>query len=79
MWKRVSAWSDDTLLTAFQRMRQPSLAVPVIEEARGACWTNRICVKVHTDPTRFHALQDTMMQTLETLPPSPASRLTKRP
>jgi cystathionine beta-synthase len=70
----VSVNPDDTLLTAFQRMRQAEVSqVPVIEGGRvvGLLDESDLLLKVHSDPTRFHALaQDTMMQTLETLPPS---------
>jgi cystathionine beta-synthase len=47
--------------------------VPVLEGGRvvGLLDESDLLLKVHTDPTRFHALaKDTMMQTLETLPPS---------
>ncbi len=69
----VSVGPDDTLLTAFQRMRQAEVSqVPVIDGERvvGLLDESDLLLKVHTDPTRFHALaKDTMIQTLETLPP----------
>jgi cystathionine beta-synthase len=70
----VSVNPDDTLLTAFQRMRQAEVSqVPVIEGGRvvGLLDESDLLLKVHSDPSRFHALaRDTMMQALETLPPS---------
>ena len=70
----VSVNPDDTLLTAFQRMRQAEVSqVPVIEADRvvGLLDESDLLLKVHADPTQFRALAgETMMQTLETLPPS---------
>ena len=65
---------DDTLLTAFQRMRQAEISqVPVIEADRviGLLDESDILLKVHADPTKFRALAgETMTQALEILPPS---------
>jgi len=70
----VSVNPDDTLLTAFQRMRQAEVSqVPVIEQDRvvGLLDESDILLKVHGDATHFRALaRDTMTQALETLAPS---------
>jgi len=70
----VSVNPDDTLLTAFQRMRQAEVSqLPVIQGDRviGLLDESDILLKVHADPTQFRALAgETMTQALETLPPS---------
>ncbi len=70
----ISVNPDDTLLTAFQRMRQAEVSqVPVVEGERvvGLLDESDILLKVHGDATHFRALaRDTMTQALETLPPS---------
>ncbi len=70
----VSVNPDDTLLTAFQRMRQAEVSqLPVIQGDRviGLLDESDILLKVHADPTQFRALAgETMTQALETLPPA---------
>ncbi len=70
----ITVSPDDTLLTAFQRMRMADISqVPVVE--RGHCLgvldESDLLVAVHADPQRFHApVSSAMTSRLETVPAS---------
>jgi cystathionine beta-synthase len=71
----VSVGPNDTLLTAFKRMRTGDVSqVPVVDEngrAIGILDESDVLVKVHRDPTHFNdPVQRAMTNKLETLPPS---------
>jgi cystathionine beta-synthase len=63
---------DDTLLTAFQRMRMAEISqVPVIEDRRcvGVLDESDLLLAVHGDSTRFHSpVRGAMTSRLETVP-----------
>jgi cystathionine beta-synthase len=69
----VSVAPDDTLLTAFQRMRLADVSqLPVLKDRKlaGVIDESDLLMKVHDDPTQFREPVDTAMTTkLETLPP----------
>jgi cystathionine beta-synthase len=71
----VSVGPDDTLLTAFKRMRAADISqVPVLDEkgrAIGILDESDLLVKVHRDPTHFNdPVRMAMTDRLETLAPS---------
>jgi cystathionine beta-synthase len=67
----ITVTPDDTLLTAFQRMRMADISqVPVIEEARcvGVLDESDLLLAVHGDADRFHSpVRDAMTSRLETI------------
>jgi len=69
----VSVAPDDTLLTAFQRMRLADVSqLPVLDGTRlvGVIDESDLLLTVHTDPTRFRApVASAMTQAPSTLPP----------
>jgi cystathionine beta-synthase len=70
----ISAGPDDTLLTAFKRMRAADVSqVPVVDEngrAVGILDESDLLVKVHRDPNQFNELvKSAMTDRLETLSP----------
>jgi cystathionine beta-synthase len=69
----VSVGPDDTLLTAFARMRAADVSqLPVLQGERlvGVMDESDLLLSVHADPARFHsAVSTAMTTTLETLPP----------
>jgi cystathionine beta-synthase len=70
----VSVGPQDTLLTAFRRMRSADVSqVPVVDEkgrAVGILDESDVLVKVHRDPTHFNdTVKSAMTDRLETLPP----------
>ena len=70
----VSVAPDDTLLTAFQRMRLADVSqLPVLQGARlvGVIDESDLLFKVHADAAHFHELVSTAMSAgPQTLPPS---------
>src|SRR6266566_3861693 len=71
----VSVGPDDSLLTAFKRMRQADVSqVPVVDEkgrAIGILDESDVLVKVHRDATHFNdPVRNAMTDRLETLPPN---------
>jgi len=71
----ISVGPDDTLLTAFKRMRSSDVSqLPVLNgegRAIGIIDESDLLVKVHRDPTTFNDLvKDAMTDRLETLSPS---------
>ncbi len=70
----ISVGPEDTLLTAFKRMRSADVSqVPVVDErgrAIGILDESDLLVKVHRDPTHFNELvKSAMTNRLETLSP----------
>ncbi len=69
----ITVAPDDTLLTAFQRMRMADISqVPVIEQGRcvGVLDESDLLLAVHGDPARFHSpVRDAMTSRLETISP----------
>jgi cystathionine beta-synthase len=70
----ITAGPDDTLLTAFKRMRSADVSqLPVVDErgrAVGILDESDVLVKVHQDPGQFHELvKNAMSHRLETLSP----------
>src|SRR5213595_1066902 len=70
----ITVGQDDTLLTAFKRMRQADVSqVPVVDEkgrAIGILDESDLLVKVHRDPAHFNDLvKNAMTDRLETLSP----------
>jgi cystathionine beta-synthase len=70
----ISVGPDDSLLTAFNRMRQADVSqVPVVDEtgrAIGNLDESDLLVKVHRDPTHFNdRVKNAMTDRLETLSP----------
>jgi len=70
----ISVGPDDSLLTAFNRMRQADVSqVPVVDEtgrAIGILDESDLLVKVHRDPTHFNdRVKNAMTDRLETLSP----------
>jgi cystathionine beta-synthase len=70
----ISVGPDDTLLTAFKRMRSADFSqVPVMDErgrAIGILDESDVLVKVHGDPSHFNELvKNAMTDRLETLSP----------
>jgi cystathionine beta-synthase len=67
----ITVTPDDTLLTAFQRMRMADISqVPVIDEGRcvGVLDESDLLVAVHGDASRFHSpVRDAMTSRLETI------------
>src|SRR5690242_9089434 len=72
----ITVGPDDTLLTAFQRMRMADVSqVPVIENASvvGILDESDVLISVHSNPGRFReAVRTAMTSRLETLPPEAA-------
>ena len=71
----ISVGPDDTLLTAYKRMRNADVSqVPVVDEndrVLGILDESDLLVKVHSDATRFNDLvRSAMTDKLETLAPS---------
>ncbi|MEP6604218.1 MAG: cystathionine beta-synthase [Spartobacteria bacterium] len=71
----ISVGPDDTLLTAFKRMRQADVSqVPVVDVGSrpiGILDESDLLVKVHRDATHFNdPVRTAMTDKLETLPPS---------
>ena len=71
----ISVGPDDTLLTAFKRMRAADVSqVPVVDQLGkpvGILDESDVLVKVHRDPTHFNdVVKNAMTDRLETLPPS---------
>jgi cystathionine beta-synthase len=71
----ITVGPDDTLLTAFKRMRDADFSqLPVVDKsgrAVGILDESDVVVKVHRDSTHFNDLvQTAMTDKLETLPPS---------
>jgi cystathionine beta-synthase len=68
----ITVTPDDTLLTAFQRMRMADISqVPVIENQRcvGVLDESDLLLAVHGDSSRFHSpVRDAMTSRLETVP-----------
>ena len=74
----ITVGPDDTLLTAFKRMRDADVSqVPVVDEngrAVGIIDESDVLVKVHHDPDHFNnAVKTAMTDRLETL--SPAAKI----
>ena len=69
----ITVGPDDTLLTAFQRMRMADVSqVPVIENGRvvGILDESDVLISVHSNPDRFHQpVRAAMTSRLETLSP----------
>ena len=70
----ITIGPDDTLLTAFKRMRDTDVSqLPVVDQAGraiGIIDESDILVKVHRDPTHFNdPVKNAMTDRLETLPP----------
>jgi len=70
----ISVGPDDSLLTAFTRMRKADVSqVPVVDEngrAIGILDESDLLVKVHRDPTHFNdRVKNAMTDRLETLSP----------
>jgi cystathionine beta-synthase len=67
----ITVAPDDTLLTAFQRMRMADISqAPVMEQGRcvGVLDESDLLLAVHGDPTRFHSpVRDAMTSRLETI------------
>ncbi len=70
----VSVLPEDTLLTAFQRMRQADVSqLPVITSGRvvGLVDESDLLLEVHSDPARFRgSVAEAMTRSLHTLPPT---------
>jgi cystathionine beta-synthase len=71
----ISVGPDDSLLTAFKRMRQADVSqVPVVDDkgrAVGIVDESDLLVKVHRDPGHFNdSVKNAMTDRLETLSPS---------
>src|SRR5689334_2752069 len=71
----IAVGPEDSLLTAFKRMRQAEVSqVPVVNErgqALGILDESDVLVKVHRDPTHFNdPVQSAMTDRLETLSPT---------
>jgi cystathionine beta-synthase len=68
----ITVGPDDTLLTAFQRMRMADVSqVPVIEDAKcvGVLDESDLLLAIHQDPNRFKtAVREAMTSKLETVP-----------
>jgi cystathionine beta-synthase len=68
----ITVGPDDTLLTAFQRMRMADISqVPVIENGRcvGVLDESDLLLGVHGDSNRFHSpVRDAMTSRLQTVP-----------
>jgi cystathionine beta-synthase len=68
----ITVAPDDTLLTAFQRMRMADISqAPVIEQGRcvGVLDESDLLLAVHGDATRFHSpVRDAMTSRVETVP-----------
>lgn len=68
----ITVGPDDTLLTAFQRMRMADISqVPVIENGRcvGVLDESDLLLAVHGDSTRFHSpVRHAMTSRLDTIP-----------
>src|SRR5213596_1997914 len=70
----ITVGPDDSLLTAFKRMRDSDVSqLPVVDQngrALGIIDESDLLVKVHRDPTHFNdAVKTAMTNKLETLPP----------
>jgi cystathionine beta-synthase len=67
----ITVGPDDTLLTAFQRMRVADISqVPVVEKGRcvGVLDESDLLVAVHGDPSKFHSpVREAMTSRLETI------------
>jgi cystathionine beta-synthase len=67
----ITVAPDDTLLTAFQRMRMADISqVPVVEQGHcvGVLDESDLLVAVHGDPSKFHSpVRDAMTSRLETI------------
>jgi cystathionine beta-synthase len=67
----ITVMPDDTMLTAFQRMRMADVSqVPVIEQGHcvGVLDESDVLVAIHGDPQRFHApVRSAMTSRLETI------------
>jgi cystathionine beta-synthase len=67
----ITVTPDDTLLTAFQRMRMADISqVPVVERGRcvGVLDESDVLVAVHGDPSKFHSpVREAMTSRLETI------------
>jgi cystathionine beta-synthase len=67
----ITVSPDDTLLTAFQRMRMADISqVPVVEKGRcvGVLDESDVLVAVHGDPGKFHSpVRQAMTSRLETI------------
>lgn len=72
----ITVKQDDTLLTAFQRMRMADISqVPVMQQNRcvGVLDESDLLRAVHADASRFHSpVRDAMTSRLETIPASAA-------
>ena len=72
----ITVKPDDTLLTAFQRMRMADISqVPVIQQNRcvGVLDESDLLRAVHADASRFHSpVREAMTSRLETIPASAA-------
>src|SRR4029077_7419146 len=71
----ITVGSEDSLLTAFKRMRDSDVSqLPVVDpngRAVGIIDESDVLVKVHRDSTHFNDLvQNAMTDNLETLPPT---------
>ncbi|HET9419312.1 MAG TPA: pyridoxal-phosphate dependent enzyme [Chthoniobacterales bacterium] len=71
----ITVGPDDTLLTAFKRMRDTDVSqLPVVDQAgraAGIIDESDILVKVHRDATHFNdSVKNAMTDRLETLPPN---------
>ena len=70
----VSVSPDDTLLTAFQRMRLADVSqLPVLadRELKGVIDESDVLLKVHADPAHFgHKVASAMTDSPSTLPPT---------
>src|SRR5881397_3830038 len=71
----ITVGADDTLLTAFKRMRDSDVSqLPVVDQngrALGIVDESDLLVKVHRDPTHFNdPVKKAMTDRLETLPPN---------
>jgi cystathionine beta-synthase len=70
----ISVGPDDSLLTAFKRMRMADVSqVPVVDNGRavGILDESDLLVEVHSDPSLFNErVRSAMTDKLETLPPS---------
>jgi cystathionine beta-synthase len=70
----ITVGPDDTLLTAFQRMRIADVSqVPVVEDGRavGILDESDVLMAVHDNESRFHEpVRTAMVSRLETIPPS---------
>jgi len=71
----ITVGPDDTLLTAFKRMRNTDVSqLPVVDQsgrALGIIDESDLLVKVHRDPSHFNdPVKNAMSDRLETLPPN---------